>query len=101
MKVENAIVQKFLGEIDPKVSLIIIKNEIQKAYQLTKEIIQLNENLPKNEELNSKLMFDYFERSYRVKIDKNYLDFLIEIANKYFNVKFQLAKGASDLVKYF
>lgn len=49
MKIEKAIVQKYIGDSNPKVSLIIVKNEIKKAFNLAKEIIIMNELLKENE----------------------------------------------------
>ena len=101
IKIEKAIVQKFLGELDPKTSLIIIKSEVYKAYTLAKEITQMNENLKEIEMLTSRFMIDHFERSYKVRIEKEYLDFLTGIVTNYFKVKVQQAKGGFDLVNYF
>ena len=101
MKVENAIIQKFLAEYDPEVSLIILKNEIQKSFKLASELISLNQNLDENEELSSKSVIDHFNKLYGVKIGKYYIDFLTEIAINYFKENFRQAKGASDLFGYF
>lgn len=101
MKIEKAIVQKYFNEPNPKVSLIIIKNEIRKAYKLAKEIILLNDNLEKNKYLTSKLMIDHFKGEYGVKIGKDYLDFLTVIASNYFKGSLRQSKGSTDLINYF
>lgn len=101
IKIEKAIIQRFLSEHDPKISLIIMKNEVQKAFKLSKELIQLNQSLKGNEQLTSRLMIDHFDKSYGVKIEKPYLDFLTEVAINYFKENFKQAKGSTDLVNYF
>ncbi|MFX1260360.1 MAG: hypothetical protein ACFFAN_21120 [Promethearchaeota archaeon] len=97
IKIERAIVQKFLAEDDPKISLIIIKNEIQKAYELSKSIVEYNNNLKDNEELTSKKILDYFSEDLGIKLSSQYLNFLFEIIENYFKVQLSIS---SDVVNF-
>ena len=100
IKIERTIVQKFLAERDPKSSLILLKNEIQKVYNLSKEIITLNKRLKENEELTSKKIMDYFEETKNIKIQIQYLDFLMDIISNYFNVKLAMSSRTSDFLGF-
>ena len=101
MKIENAIIRKFLGESDHQISLTILKSELDKLYHLSRDIIELNENLKKTEELTSKLIIDKLNDKYGFKLSKEYLELLYEIIDKYFEVKLKLANVTSDFVSYF
>jgi len=101
IKIEKIIVEKFLGELNPKISLVIMRNEIKKAYTLAKEIIHIKDHLKKDEVLTSKLMIDHFKQSHSANLSKEYLDFISEIAQNYFKVNFEKARGSMDLINYF
>lgn len=100
INIEKVIIQKFLAEQEDNSSLIMIKNEIIKAFELSKEIIEFNNNLKKNEEFTSKRILDHFQNKKQVKIDRQYLDFLTNIVNNYFNVKLSKSSHVSDFLGY-
>lgn len=100
INIERTIVQIFLGEQDTKSSLILIRNEIQKVFTLSQEIIALNNNLEKNEELTTKKIIDYFQEVKDIKIQPQYLDFLFEIIHNYFNVKLAMSSKTSDFLGF-
>ena len=79
VKIEMAMVQKFFAEQNPRVSLIILKNEITTAYELSNKIIDLNNNLKERETLNSKRILDYFRDSLKINIQFSYLQFLEDL----------------------
>ena len=87
-KIERAIIQKFLAEQDPKTSLIILKNEISKAYKLSKDIDLYLKDNNKTSKLTPKLMSDYLTEKYNQKISDLYLRFLIKIVQYYSEVDF-------------
>ncbi|MHA1293728.1 MAG: hypothetical protein ACTSQJ_13805, partial [Promethearchaeota archaeon] len=93
IKIERTIVQKFLAEYNPKSSLIILKNEIQKAFELSKEIMKLIEDYDSNEKLGKKRLIDMLAEQNNIKISFSYLEFLLDILKNYF--KFEL-KVLSD-----
>ncbi|MFX1273788.1 MAG: hypothetical protein ACFFBP_10055 [Promethearchaeota archaeon] len=100
MKIENVIIQKFLAEEYPSTSLIIIKNEIIKAFELSKEVIEFNNNLKENEEFTSKRILDHFINTIHIHVGRDYLDFLTNIVENYFNVKLSKSSHVSDFLGY-
>ena len=100
LKIENVITQKFLTEQYPKTSLIILKNEIIKAFELSNEIIKFNNSLNENEEFTSKRILDHFQETMHVKVGREYLDFLTNIVNNYHKVKLAKSSDVSDFLGY-
>ena len=100
LKIENVITHKFLAEEYPKTSLIILKNEVIKAFELSNEIIKFNNNLNENEEFTSKRILDHFQEEMHVRVGREYLDFLTTIVNNYHNVKLSKSSDVSDFLGY-
>jgi len=100
MKIEKAIVQSFLSEPDPKMSLINTKNEIQKVYQLAETIIELNNDLKEKEELSTKMIIDSFKVKYGFTVGGPYLDLLLEVIMRYFEVELAMGSGVSDFMSF-
>ncbi len=100
LKIENVIIQKFLSEEYPKSSLIIIKNEVIKAFELSSEIVKFNNNLKESEEFTSKRILDHFQEVLHVKVGREYLDFLTIIVNNYHNVQLAKSSHVSDFLGY-
>ncbi|MFX0027308.1 MAG: hypothetical protein ACFE8M_12935 [Candidatus Hermodarchaeota archaeon] len=98
LNVEKTIIQKFLSEYDPLTSLIIIKNEIQKAFELSETIIGVISNIKKNEKIYSKKMISDLERKHEVKISIAYLDYLYEIVENFFEVKIPRSSDISNFL---
>ncbi|MFX1495983.1 MAG: hypothetical protein ACFFBH_00510 [Promethearchaeota archaeon] len=98
INVEKTIIQKFLNEYDPMTSLIILKNEIQKAFQLSKTIVEIINNLKKNEKIYSKKLIIELEKRHNLKIVIPYLEFLYEIVENYFDVKIPKSSGISNFL---
>ncbi|MFX1339963.1 MAG: hypothetical protein ACFFDK_15230 [Promethearchaeota archaeon] len=100
INIERTIVQMFLSEQDTKSCLILIRNEIQKIFTLSQEIITLNKNLKAHEELTSKKIMDYFKETKNIKIQPQYLDFLLEIIRSYFNIKLAMSSKTSNFLGF-
>lgn len=83
-KIERQIIQKFLAEYDAKSSLIILKSEIHKIFQLSKELIKIINNYDKKETLGKAKIIDILKHKV-FKISFLYLEFLIDIVKNYFN----------------
>lgn len=96
LKIESAIAQKFYSEIDPYTSLIIIKNEIQRVYKLAEQIIEFNNSLEENQDFTTKKIFDHLFSLYQVKMPSDYLQFIIEIAETYFNAELKRPSATAD-----
>jgi len=83
--IENVIVQKFFAEYDSEKSLILIKNEFQKAYFISKAI---SDYLNSSKTLDVKALTDYLkEKVQAIKITPYYLRFLFDIVENYFKTK--------------
>ena len=113
LKIERHIVMKFLTETDLAYSYLIFKNEIQKAHFLAKSIADyLNnyeeiekpkskvisgdsmiasilENVVSKEKVITMIVSDYLKKEHDVKIHKDYLHFLIDIVEHYFDADIQ------------
>jgi len=98
LNVERSLVRKFLAEYEPKPSLIYLQNGIQKAYELSKSIIDIVNNLKKKEKLYSKGVIDEIAKNYDVKIQLPYLDFLYDIVENYFDVKVPKSSNISNFL---
>ena len=87
IKIEKSIIQKFFAENDSLINLIFLRNEINKAYELSKTIIELFKTLKKGEKININMVLEKLHEVYSSEISKTYLDFLIEIIKNYFQIK--------------
>ncbi|MBD3253962.1 MAG: hypothetical protein GF383_02665 [Candidatus Lokiarchaeota archaeon] len=109
LKVERQIVMKFFSESDLAYSYLLLRNEIQKAYFLAKSIVNFVENFKEEERTESEkvsensmlagilehavskekvilmVVSDYLRDKHDVKVQKDYIKFLLEIVNHYFN----------------
>jgi len=90
MTIEKQIVQKFFEETESKSTIIILRNEIQKAQVLTQTILDFLEENPSKKKINITNIIEYLEKIHNVKVSKPYVYFLIEIAKKYFEVDIPL-----------
>jgi len=85
LNVEKFIVNKFLTENELEFSYIVLKNEIQKAYDLSKTIVDfINDCKKTNDPINILKIITQLEKTYYIKINTIYLKFLIEIVESYF-----------------
>ena len=87
IKIEKQIIQRFLANYDSRTSLIFLRNEIKKAFNLSKSIIEIVESLKEKEKININTIIGKLEHVYGVKISRDYLSFLIEIVENYFGVQ--------------
>ena len=87
LNVEKQIVKKFLTEQELGYGYIILKNEIQKAYELSKVIVNTINDCKKNKEhVNILKINSQLEKIYEIKIGHLYLNFLIKIVKNYFGI---------------
>ncbi|MFX1273844.1 MAG: hypothetical protein ACFFBP_13915 [Promethearchaeota archaeon] len=86
IKIEGAIVQKFFSEPDSKISVILIKNEINKIYILSQALIEFNKNFNEKKRFTLKQALDFFEKEYNFKMQIPFLEFLENVVEKRFNV---------------
>ncbi|MFX0059736.1 MAG: hypothetical protein ACFE8J_15675 [Candidatus Heimdallarchaeota archaeon] len=98
IRVERTFVQKFLDEYDLTSSIIILKNELQRAYRLSETIVDIIKNLKKNEKVYSRKIIDKLAEVHNVKVQMPYLDFLFEIVENYFEVKIPKSSNISNFL---
>jgi len=85
IKIESVMVQKFLVEPEQKTSLIKLKNEIKKAFHLSKYTLEF---FSSKHGLKSrpKDLIKYLDKKSNISINKYYLKFLIQILINYFDL---------------
>ena len=100
LDIEKKIVERFYSESQLGYSYIVLKNEIFKAYELSKKIIKEIEEFNKSgKNPNILTIQNKLEKVYNAKIDKLYLNFLIEIVENYFEVSVpSLINGLFDFL---
>jgi hypothetical protein len=96
---EKSMVQKFLAEYDLMAGLIIIRNEINKAYEYSKTITEFIEN-HKGKPITSKILIDHILEKHGERIQIPYLTFLINIVQNYFKVDVPKIGGVTDLLGF-
>ena len=105
MKIEHAIIQKFLSIPDIVSGLIILKNEIFKAYEIAKNAFNHFMELSQNEKKSYSIyeLAEYindYTNKLNVKLQKAYLDFLIEIIVNYFELDISEDAKPEDFLGY-
>ena len=86
LAVEKQIVHNFFSEVDEDSGLILLRNDMQKAYMLSKAIVKFIQNQKKNEKINMLKISKELENMYQIKFSNKYLDFLIDIVKNYFEI---------------
>ena len=86
--VEKQLASTFLSEQELGYSYILLKNEIQKIYELVKSIGEfIKKEETDGEKTNILKITSFIEEDYNTKINPTYLNFLIEIVETYFDIK--------------
>ncbi|MFX0106053.1 MAG: hypothetical protein ACFE75_11260 [Candidatus Hodarchaeota archaeon] len=99
LNTEKAMVQKFFDEYDLMAGLIILRNEINKAYGYSKTIAEYAEK-KKGKPITSKILIDHILEKYGERIQIPYLNFLINIVQNYFKVEIPKIGGVTDLLGF-
>ena len=105
MKIENAIVQKFLSIPDTVSGLIILKNDIFKAHEIAKDAFNFVSGLSDNERKNYSI-YELAEHindhagKLNIKLQKVYLDFLVDIIMYYFELDISKEVKPKDFLGY-
>lgn len=100
LKIETRFVQQFYANYESLNSLIVLKNEIKKAYQLSKTIGEFIKDYKEKETLNSKKIIDNISKDYGLKIQKPYFNFLIEIVKNYFKIEVPVMSDVANFLGY-
>ncbi len=96
LKEEQKIVEKFVQERDVMSSLIILKNEIQKVFEMAKSIADFAQKSPKK--FNFKTIISKLNEDYKTKVPLPYINFLIDVAENYFEIKIPKDTGVSEFL---
>lgn len=86
LKVEKKITHNFLSEIDFNSSLILLKNELQRAYLFSNSILEYVQKINNINKLNVSKLGKNLEKTHKIKINNDYLEFLLNIVRNYFDV---------------
>ncbi|MFX0069974.1 MAG: hypothetical protein ACFFAO_02690 [Candidatus Hermodarchaeota archaeon] len=84
--VEKEIVSKFVTESELGYSYIILKNEIQKIFELSKAIVDLIKEDEKDDKINILKILNKLEENYEIKISTYYSNFLLKVVKEYFDI---------------
>ena len=99
LEIEKSIVHKFFAEYDLMAGLIILRKEINKAYEFSKTIAEFIEN-HKGKPITSKMVLASILKKHDEKIQLPYLKFLVEIVGNYFKVEVPKINGVTSLLGF-
>lgn len=95
---EKSFAQKFLNEYNSVSGLIILKNEIKKAFEYSKTLAEYLRDPEKIKVSTSKHLIDIISEMYNERIPSDYLIFLIDIVKNYFKVEVPKIDGVSNFL---
>ncbi|MHA2180417.1 MAG: hypothetical protein ACXAAH_03215 [Promethearchaeota archaeon] len=98
-KVISSIVHKFFSEYDSAAGLIILRNEIQKAYEFSKELAEFV-SCSQDEIYTGKNLMDVINEKHNERIQKDYLAFLLVIVTQYFKVEIPRKEGLKNFLGF-
>lgn len=98
--VEQAMIQRFFAENDTETGLIILKNEMQKIYDLANKLINFIATTEDIDTLNSKKMIDFLSTVHNEKISLKFLDFLLDIIELYMGKEVPRKEKVSDFLGF-
>jgi hypothetical protein len=86
LSIEKEIVLRFLSEMDLNSSLLVLRNDINKIYFLSKSIVDAINSLDNKEKINILKINKSLEEAHNIKINNIYLEFLVDIVRNYFKI---------------
>ena len=99
LEIEKAIIHKFFTEYDLMAGLIILRNELNKLYEFSKNIGEFIKE-HKGEPITPKRLIEHISEVYGEKIHMTYLYYLIDITRYYFKVKVPKISGVKSLLGF-
>ena len=97
LNIVKRISQKFLAEYDHTTGLIIVRNEIQKAFEYSKALAEFITG-DQEKIFTSKILMDLIKEKQEERIQKDYLTFLLKIVKNYFKVEVPKIDGVSNFL---
>ena len=95
---EKSFAQKYLNEYNSVSGLIILKNEIKKAFEYSKTLAEYLRDPEKIKVSTSKHLIDIISEMYNERIPSDYLIFLIDIVKNYFKVEVPKIDGVTNFL---
>ncbi len=97
IKIEQDIIRKLLSISQRKASLLSLKREVKKAHILAKELLESISMVEQGDgsKIDVKKLLPNLEEKYNIKLTLPYINFLMEIIEKYFE------KQVSEILKFF
>ncbi|MBD3351827.1 MAG: hypothetical protein GF364_10110 [Candidatus Lokiarchaeota archaeon] len=84
IKIEKQIINRFLSERRLSYSYLLLRNDINMAYDLSKKAMKIVEQHNKKNQIGKKALIDKIKKEFDFKISYDYLEFLLEIMKNYF-----------------
>ena len=87
LKVEKKIIYRFVSELDLEKSIITLKKDIKKAFDISEyviNLIKLYQNSGQKEKLGKSKLINMLSQSFSIKLSIPYLDFILNIIKNYF-----------------
>ncbi len=100
LDVEPQMAKIFFEERDSKSSLILLKNEVFKTFDLAKKVHEFLESISDEETIHTSKICKYMEEKQQVKLSASYVKFLLEIVEKYYNFKLPKISDVSDFLGF-
>jgi len=85
--IERRIIHQFLLESDKNLSFILLRNEMQKAFELSKYIVNYFDIIEDKKKIDVHSISEKLQETYKSKISSVYLNFLFDIVEYYFEIK--------------
>ncbi|TFG25855.1 MAG: hypothetical protein EU532_11255 [Promethearchaeota archaeon] len=84
--IEKRIIHQFIAESDKTLCIVMLKNEIHKAFELSKFIAEYINKAEDKKKIDINKISGGLQEAYKNKISSVYLNFLFEIVQNYFEV---------------
>ena len=103
LKFENKIIKQFIGGSKSTLSLALLKNEIKSTFIMARGVSDFIKGYENKEKLGTKAITDYLKDFYGFKIQKdykNYINWLLKIANEYFTTTLSERSNVEDFLEF-
>lgn len=85
MGIERAIVQNFFDTNNLKTSVFLLKNELLKLHEYSRDLIDLLDNYKGSKKLGKKELIKQLNKRWNINLTGEYLDLLLNILTNYFD----------------
>jgi len=85
LRIEKQIVNRFLSEQKLGYSYILLRNDLNMAYDLARDLMEIVDNYDEKKTVGKKELINLLKEKTNSKISFSYLEFLIDIVEHYFS----------------